>query len=390
MAAPAGDSDLGTGVNDEGAEQVPGSTGKRKRAGMVVLTIVAVAVIGGGLWFWRHETYGRFFQSTDNAYIQADTVTIAPKIGGYVERVLVAENQQVAAGQPLVEIDPREFRAQTAQIQAQIDLARTNAAGVRAQIQEQQAGVAQARAQLAAAQSTLAFARSEVVRYAPLAESGAEPRERLAQLRNQQQQAEAQLASARAALLAAERRTATLATQVDQALAQARGGEAQLQAAQVNLGSTVLRAPVAGRVASRTVQTGQLVQPGARLLSVVPVERMYIEANFKETQLALMRPGQSVTVEVDALDGVELHGKVESVSPGTGAEFSILPPQNATGNFTKIVQRVPVRISLDAGPMARKLLVPGMSVQVTVDTRSARSDRARIEQEEAARQRTGK
>ena len=390
MAAPAGDSDLGTGVNDEGAEQVPGSNGKRKRAGMVVLTILAVAVIGGGLWFWRHETYGRFFQSTDNAYIQADTVTIAPKIGGYVERVLVAENQQVAVGQPLVEIDPREFRAQTAQIQAQIDLARTNAAGVRAQIQEQQAGVAQARAQLAAAQSTLAFARSEVVRYAPLAESGAEPRERLAQLRNQQQQAEAQLASARAALLAAERRTATLATQVDQALAQARGGEAQLQAAQVNLGSTVLRAPVAGRVASRTVQTGQLVQPGTRLLSVVPVERIYIEANFKETQLALMRPGQPVTVEVDALDGVELHGKVESVSPGTGAEFSILPPQNATGNFTKIIQRVPVRISLDAGPMARKLLVPGMSVQVTVDTRSARSDRARIEQEEAARQRTDK
>lgn len=388
--AAAGDSQPDTSLNDGGADQVPDSNGKRKRAGKVVLVILAVAVIGGGLWFWRHETYGRFFQATDNAYIQADTVTIAPKIGGYVERVLVAENQQVAAGQPLVEIDPREFRAQTAQIQAQIDLARTNAAGVRAQITEQQAGVAQARAQVAAAQSALTFARSEVVRYAPLAESGAEPRERLAQLRNQQQQAEAQLASARAALLAAERRTATLATQVDQALAQARGGEAQLQAAAVNLGSTVLKAPVAGRVASRTVQAGQLVQPGTRLLSVVPVDQMYIEANFKETQLALMRPGQPVTVEVDALDGVELRGKVDSVSPGTGAEFSILPPQNATGNFTKIVQRVPVRISLDAGPMARKLLVPGMSVQVTVDTRSARSDRARIEQEEAARQRTGK
>jgi len=388
--AAAGDSQPDTSLNDGGADQVPDSNGKRKRAGKVVLVILAVAVIGGGLWFWRHETYGRFFQATDNAYIQADTVTIAPKIGGYVERVLVAENQQVAAGQPLVEIDPREFRAQTAQIQAQIDLARTNAAGVRAQTAEQQAGVAQARAQVAAAQSALTFARSEVVRYAPLAESGAEPRERLAQLRNQQQQAEAQLASARAALLAAERRTATLATQVDQALAQARGGEAQLQAAAVNLGSTVLKAPVAGRVASRTVQAGQLVQPGTRLLSVVPVDQMYIEANFKETQLALMRPGQPVTVEVDALDGVELRGKVDSVSPGTGAEFSILPPQNATGNFTKIVQRVPVRISLDAGPMARKLLVPGMSVQVTVDTRSARSDRARIEQEEAARQRTGK
>ncbi|MGC1268982.1 MAG: HlyD family secretion protein, partial [Croceibacterium sp.] len=317
----------------------PGNGAKRRRAGLVVLAVVAVAVIGGGAWYWRHETYGRYFQSTDNAYIQSDAVVIAPKIGGYVDRVLVAENQTVVAGQPLVEIDPRELRAQTAQIRAQIELAQTNADGVRAQIGEQQAGVAQARAQLAAAQSTLAFARSEVARYTPLAESGAEPRERLAQLRNQQQQAEAQAANARAALLAAERRGATLQAQVQQALAQGRGSEAQLQAAQVNLGSTVLRAPVAGRVASKSVQPGQLVQPGTRLMSVVPVERMYIEANFKETQLALMRPGQPVSILVDALDGVELHGRVESVSPGTGAEFSILPPQNATGNFTKIVQR---------------------------------------------------
>lgn len=375
------------------AEEVPteaGNGGKRRRAGLVVGAVLAIAVIGGGAWYWRHETYGRYFQSTDNAYIQSDAVVISPKVGGYVDRVLVAENQAVVAGQPLVEIDPRELRAQTAQIRAQIDLAQTNAAGVRAQIAEQQAGVAQARAQVAAAESALAFARSEVARYTPLAASGAEPRERLAQMRNQQQQAEAQAASARAALVAAQRRGATLQTQVQQALAQGRGSEAQLQAVQVNLGSTVLRAPVAGRVASKSVQPGQLVQPGTRLMSVVPVERMYIEANFKETQLALMRPGQPVTVLVDALDGVELHGRVESVSPGTGAEFSILPPQNATGNFTKIVQRVPVRISLDAGPRARALLVPGMSVDVTVDTRAAKSDRERIEQEEAARQRAGK
>jgi membrane fusion protein (multidrug efflux system) len=195
----------------------------------------------------------------------------------------------------------------------------------------------------------------------------------------------ARLAGARAALLSAQRRTGTLEAQVEQAQSQARASQAQLEAANVNLGSTVLSAPVAGRVASKSVQQGQLVQPGARLMSVVPVDKLYIEANFKETQLALMRVGQPVTVEVDALDGVELHGRVESVSPGTGAEFSILPPQNATGNFTKIVQRVPVRISLDAGPSARRLLVPGMSVEVTVDTRSAREERERIEQEEAAR-----
>ncbi|MEO0061657.1 MAG: hypothetical protein RLZZ08_217 [Pseudomonadota bacterium] len=364
--------------------------GKRKRAGRIVLTVLGLAALAGGAWFARYQSYGRYFQSTDNAYIQSDTVTIAPKIGGYVEKVLVTDNETVRAGQPLVQIDPREYRAQAAQVSAQIDVARTSAQGVRAQIGEQQAGVEQARAQLAAAQSTLAFAQAETARYAPLAESGAEPRERLAQLRNQERQAQAQVNNAGAALLAAQRKGATLQSQVDQAQSQARVAQAQLDAVQVNLGSTLLRAPVAGRVASKTVQAGQLVQPGTRLLSVVPVEQMYVEANFKETQLALMRPGQPVTIVVDALDGVELHGKVESVSPGTGAEFSILPPQNATGNFTKIVQRVPVRISLAAGPLARQLLVPGMSVEVTVDTRAARNDRQRIEQEEAARQRAGK
>jgi len=368
------------------AEQ-PERPAKRRRVRVIVLGVLLIAAVIGGLWFWRYETSGRYFQSTDNAYIQSDAVVVSPKIAGYVERVLVEENQTVEAGQPLVEIDPREYQAQAAQIEAQIDVARTSAQGVRAQIREQQAGVEQARAQVAAAESTLAFARSEVTRYTPLAESGAEPRERLSQLRNQQQQAEAQLASARAALVSAQRRTGTLQTQVEQALSQARAAQAQLEAANVDVGSTILRAPSAGRVASKSVQQGQLVQPGARLMSVVPVDRLYIEANFKETQLALMRPGQPVTIEVDALDGVELHGRVESVSPGTGAQFSILPPQNATGNFTKIVQRVPVRISLEAGPSARQLLVPGMSVEVTVDTRAARAERERIEQEEAARQR---
>jgi len=360
---------------------------RNRRIGLIVLVALLIAAIAGGIWFWRYETYGKYFQSTDNAYIQSDSVIISPKIAGYVERVLVEENQSVEAGQPLVEIDPREYRAQAAQIEAQVDVARTSAQGVRAQISEQQAGVAQARAQVDAARSTLAFARSEIRRYTPLVQSGAEPAERLSQLQNQEQQAAAQLAGAQAALLSAERRAATLQTQVEQALSQARAAEAQLAAANVNLGSTLLRAPVAGRVASKAVQQGQLVQPGARLMTIVPLNTLYIEANLKETQLALMRPGQPVAIAVDALPGVELHGRVESVSPGTGAEFSILPPQNATGNFTKIVQRVPVRISLDAGPAARALLVPGMSVDVTVDTRSAREEGKRIEREEAARRR---
>jgi len=384
MADPA--APLPSDLDDSAVPAEGARPARRRRVGLIVLGVLLIAALIGGLWFWRYETSGRYFQSTDNAYIQSDAVVVSPKIAGYVERVLVQENQAVTEGQPLLEIDPREYRAQAAQIEAQIDVARTSAEGVRAQIREQQASVEQARAQVAAADSTLAFARSEIQRYTPLAESGAEPRERLAQLRNEERQAAAQLAGARAALVSAQRRTATLQSQVEQALSQGRASEAQLEAANVNLGSAILTAPVAGRIASKSVQQGQLVQPGARLMSVVPVEQLYIEANFKETQLALMRPGQPVTIEVDALGGVELHGRVESVSPGTGAEFSILPPQNATGNFTKIVQRVPVRISLDAGPSARRLLVPGMSVEVTVDTRSAREERERIEQEEAARQ----
>lgn len=363
---------------------------KSPRVGLILLAVLVVAGLVGGGWYWRYETTGKYFQSTDNAYIQSDAVVISPKIAGYVDRVFVEENQTVRQGQPLVQVDPREYQAQAAEIQAQIDIARTNAQGVRAQISEQAASIDQARAQVQAAESALAFARSEVSRYTPLAASGAEPRERLSQLRNEAQQAQAQLTSARAALVSAQRRTATLRSQVDQALSQARASEAQLQTANVNVGATIVRAPISGRIASKSVQTGQLVQAGARLMSVVPVDRLYVDANFKETQLALMRPGQPVTISVDALDGVELRGRVESVSPGTGSQFSVMPPQNATGNFTKIVQRVPVRISLEAGPLARRLLVPGLSVEVTVDTRSAKDAREQIEQEQAARQKARK
>ncbi len=196
-------------------------------------------------------------------------------------------------------------------------------------------------------------------RYQPLAASGAETREKLSTLQNQARQADAQVAAANAALVSATRRVGTLQAQVQQAQAQGEASRAQLAAAQVNLGATILRASIDGRVGDKTVRVGQYTQAGTRLMSIVPVQQLYVEANFKETQLGLMRVGQPVTLEVDALPGVEIHGRVESVSPGTGAQFSsCCRRQNATGNFTKIVQRVPVRIALDAGPETRKLLVP--------------------------------
>ncbi len=378
-----------TTPDDAGSE--PASPAKKRRAKIIILVLLAVVVVGGLLWFMRYQSYGKFQQSTTDAYVQADSVTVAPKISGYVDQVLVAENQTVKAGDPLVRIDARDYNAQAKQSEAQIAVAQANARGVEAQIAEQQAAITRARADLAAAETDAAFARNEVVRYAPLAASGAETRERLSTLRNQAQQASARVVAARAAVAAAERRVGTLRAQVNQALAQGEGARAQLEAAQTNVGATLIRASIPGRIGDKSVRVGQYVQAGTRLMSVVPTTDLYIEANFKETQLGLMRVGQPVSIEVDALPGVEIPGRVASIAPGTGAQFSVLPPQNATGNFTKIVQRIPVRIQLNPGPATRALLVPGMSVEVSVDTRSARDAADRIaEEQEAHNERIGR
>ena len=367
---------------------------KRKLSGRakLILLIIAVAVLAGGaLWFLRYQSTGKFMQDTNDAYIRADLVTIAPKVNGYVAQVLVSDNQDVRAGQPLVRIDPQSYRAQAAQAEAQIAQAEASADSSRAQINQQRAAIEQARAQLAAAQAKAAYDRAEVNRYAPLAASGAESRQQLAQLRATADQSAANVRAQAAALAAQQRQIGTLEAQIGQSRAQRQGAEAQLSAANVDVGATIIRAPVAGRIGDKTVTVGQYATAGTRLMSVVPLSQIYVTANFKETQLALMRPGQPATIAVDALDGTELRGRVASVSPGTGAQFSLLPPQNATGNFTKIVQRVPVRIALEATPEARRLLVPGMSVTVTVDTRSAKGqlDRIREQQERLTEGRTG-
>ena len=341
------------------------------------LIAAAIAILlGGGYWYYKHETFGKFQQSTDNAYLAADIVIVAPKIAGYVEKVLVGENEAVAAGAALVELDARDYQAQASQIESEIAALLAGGDTVRAQQREQNAAIAQARAQLAAVSAQAELARQQVARYRPLAESGAEPREKLEQFQTQAREAEAQVAAARAAVLASERRQGSLGQQIGQSSAQANAARAQLEAARLNLASTTLNASIAGRIGDLTVRPGQFVQPGQRLMSIVPTDQLYVTANFKETQLALMRPGQPVTLKVDALPDVTIAGRVDSIAPGTGAEFSILPPQNATGNFTKIVQRVPVRIAIEAGPEVKRLLVAGMSVVATVDTRSAKDELA--------------
>jgi len=332
---------------------------------LAIIVLIAIAVLAVRYW-----TVGRFLESTDDAYIQADTVIVSPRVGGYVEEIYVEDNQVVAAGDPLFRIDPADYEARVASSQAQIDVAEASASGLRAQIAEQQAMVAQAQANLASANENLRFARQEELRYEPLAESGAVSRESLAQKRNARQQAQTALAAAQAQVASAHRRIGTLQAQIGQARAQAEGGEAERMAANNNLGDTLVRAVVDGRIGNKTLRVGQLAQPGTRAMTIVPVERVYVTANFKETQLADLRPGQRATIEVDALGGREIEGRVESFSPGTGAEFSLIPPENATGNFTKIVQRVPVRISFDLPEELRGILVPGLSVTATIDTSS--------------------
>jgi len=352
----------------------------------LVLTAVAGIVVVAAIAFTiRYVTVGRYMQSTDDAYIGADFVTVSPRIAGTVEGVLVNENQWVEAGQPLVRVSGKNYRSVQNEAFNQVAASEASARGATAGIAEQNAAIAGARAQLAAARVELAHAEGEVARYTPLAGSGAETGVQLSQLRSARDQAAAQVQAQQAAVLAQERRIAGLAAQRDQALAQARAAGDQATAAGVDVDATLVRASVSGRIGDQTVRVGQTVQPGTRLMSIVPTRRLYVDARLKETQMGLVRPGQPVTITVDALPGVKLHGVVESTAPATSAQFALIPPQNATGNFTKVVQRVAVRIRLDAGPEARRVLVPGLSATATLDTRDGRAAAARVEREAADR-----
>lgn len=354
---------------------------KSARRRTVLLSVAGVLLIAAVVWGTRWWTVGRFIENTDDAYLQADSVTIAPKVSGYVAEVYVTDNQTVTAGQPLVRLDSRLYQAILEQAKATIAARRADIERGEAELLQQQANIAQARANLEGARSSEAHAIEEVKRYEPLVATGAETNERLADLKNAHNQATSTVAADVAALLSTQRQPATTQAQIDQAKAQLEAADAQTRQAQLDMGDTVVRSTLAGRVGDRTVRVGQYAQPGTRLMTIVPVQDIYLVANFKETQIGRMRAGQPATIRVDALPGSDLHGTVDSFSPGTGSQFALLPPQNATGNFTKIVQRVPVRIHVTAGDEARKVLVPGLSVTVNVDTRSGRDADERLARE---------
>ncbi|WP_454689100.1 efflux RND transporter periplasmic adaptor subunit [Achromobacter aloeverae] len=364
----------------------PAAAGPRRasRKRMVLLTGAGLVVLAGAAWLGHWWLVGRYFESTDDAYLQADAVTVAPKISGYVAEVYVADNQTVKVGDPLLRLDDGTYRAVLDQAKATLAARDADLARAQAELRQQQASLEQAQAQQRVARLNAQHAEDEVRRYRPLAASGAETSERLANLVNTRDQAQATLAANTAAVAAAQAQLAVTAAGIDQARAQAEAARASMRQSNLDMQDTVVRAAQPGRVGDRSVRVGQYVQPGTRAMTVVPVQNVYLVANFKETQIGRMRVNQPVTLRVDALPGTELHGVVDSFAPGTGSQFALLPPENATGNFTKIVQRVPVRIRIDTGPATRSLLLPGLSVTAEVDTRGARDDEQKVREENRA------
>ena len=333
----------------------------------IVLPVVVLALGTSGGWYWWNVL--RFLQSTDDAYVQTDISLISPKVEGYIKEVKVADNQEVAEGAVLFVIDDRDFKAKVAQAEAAVAIGEATIATYENRLKLQQAMIEQATASVRSAEADLARSTA-----------GLQALQRLAVDRFRQPpafraggsrcpQRRGCVAKSRAGLAAEQNQLAVLRSQQREEEAKLQQARATLQLAHNDLDNTVIRAPVSGVAGNRAGQVGQYVKPGTQLLSLVPLSRVYVTANFKETQLTHIRPGQLAEVSVDAYPDLTLDGRIESFAPASGAQFSLLPPDNATGNFTKIVQRVPVRIALPAkGPLAG-LLRPGLSVTVTIDTR---------------------
>ena len=350
----------------KGAAAPPARPSKIRRFLVPAGIVLAIAAILAFVYWWL---VGRFMQSTDDAYLQADSVIVAPKVSGYVTDVYVGDNVTVKAGDPLVRLDSRQYQAALDQAKATIDARKADIQRAQAAIPQQRAAIEQAKAQQQVATVSIRHAEDEVRRYGPLAKTGAESGDQLSVLVSNRDQARATLAADTAALDQAQGRMADLDAQLAQAQAQLEVAQASARQAQLDMQDTLIRSSLDGRIGDRTVRVGQYAQPGTRMMSVVPVQSIYLTANFKETQVGRMRAGQHASLHVDALGDTDIQGAVDSFAPGTGSQFALLPPENATGNFTKIVQRVPVRIRLDADEQTRKLLVPGLSVTVNVDTR---------------------
>ncbi|MFO1105464.1 MAG: HlyD family secretion protein [Amaricoccus sp.] len=343
-----------------------------KLARRMILGLLATAALGTAVWYGHgYWTDGRFLVSTDDAYIEADFAVLAPKITGYVASVPAVANSTVKAGDPLVVLQDGDYRNALDLAQAQLTAQQATVARIGRQQQAGQAGIAQAEARVAAAQATRVQADADLARYVQLASSDVASQQKLEAARAASATAAAALQEAQAGVDTAHADLEVIAAQEAEAEALIPGLTATRDRAQRDLDDTVLRAPVDGVVGNLSVAMGDYVTPGKRLLAVVPLGGVYVEANFKETQIERLAPGTEVRLTVDAFPDRPLTGTVQGVSPASGSVFSLLPPENATGNFTKVVQRLPVRIAVPADIAAEGWLRPGLSVAVSADPRTA-------------------
>ena len=328
--------------------------------------LLCVALVTWGVRYW---TVGRFIESTDDAYVKADSTTVAPKVSGYIAQVLVEDNQPVKSGQVLARIDDRDLQTALREANASLGAANAVVANLTAQLTAQDYAIREAQADLQVAQTAAALAQRNDGRRREMAKVGFGSDEQSDEATTDFQRKSAGVARAQAALASARQQVEVLQTQRQLADAQRLRAVANQNQAELNVSYATIRAAIDGTVGARTLRVGQFVQAGTQLMEIVPLQDTYVVANFKETQLTRMYPGQAVHLSVDTFPGEKLTGHVDSLAPASGLEFALLPPDNATGNFTKIVQRIPIKVVLDDPRQLAGRLRPGMSVDVAVDTR---------------------
>jgi membrane fusion protein (multidrug efflux system) len=346
---------------DASSEESRKSFRRRHPLAVVVGSVLLVLAAAGGYAYWNYASH---FESTDDAFIAARQSSLAPKVSGYITAVPVADNQHVKAGDVIARIDDRDYRTALEQAKAQVAAAQASIENIDAQLDVQQAQIAANQAQVEQAQAALVFAEQQAARYEHLGQTGYGTVQNAQQYTSQLHQQQAALASAQATLKLAQRQVEALKAQRNSAVASLGQAEAQRDQAELNLSYTTVTAAQPGRVVNLSAAVGQFAQAGTNLTMFVP-DQIWVTANFKEIQLDHMRPGDPVTLAIDAYPERKIHGHVESVQPGSGTAFSLLPAQNATGNYVKIVQRVPVKIVMD-DPPTDVALGPGMSVVPTM------------------------
>lgn len=356
----------------------PAKSGKKKGIGKrVVLPVVLIAAVAGGLWYgYNWWTVGRFMVSTDDAYVQGDIASIAPKVTGYIENIPVAANQHIKAGDVIFQLDAGDYQIALDEAGAKLDTQKQTLARITAEIDAAQAVLLQANADQQASQAVLKNAESTMVRIQKLHDTRFTAQAELDNAQSSLDQAKAKLAGSNAQIASANANIEVLNAQYKESESGMRSLELARDKAARDLAFTTLRAPFDGVVGNLSGKKGDLVSAGQKIAALVPVNALYIDANFKETQLGHIKTGETARIYVDAIDGPYFEGTVASVAPASGAVFSLLPPENATGNFTKIVQRVPVRITIPQEALDSGKIRAGLSVTVDVDTRTAPEGKA--------------